>query len=342
MLTPGRLVCVAADTGGYDVARGFDPDAPSVTPIPAAAVLAPSDAQDQADESDGGDHLSAGAWKTIACHVAEVADGARSIATATEVPAAISKLLVLAAEWHDVGKAHPAFQGGIRVDGRSTGRHDLAKAPASCWPKPPTTYRTPDDRDVRPGLRHELASALALFGVLAEFRPRHEALLGPWVEALEITGNEVPADADLAPPVCVRDVLACAADDFDLLVYLVACHHGKVRVALHAGPKDQDYNDPGDDRGLPIRGVREGDRLPEIVLVAGEAPMPALTLTLEPASLGLSPITGRSWRERTLGLVARFGPGALAWLEALIIAADRRASRLTTPDAALADWEAAR
>ena len=67
-----------------------------------------------------------------------------------------------------------------------------------------------------------------------------------------------------------------------MLVYLVASHHGKVRVALHAAPKDQEYRDR-DGRGLPIRGVREGDRLPAMALDPAVAAMPALTLTLEPA-----------------------------------------------------------
>jgi len=83
-------------------------------------------------------------------------------------------------------------------------------------------------------------------------------------------------------------------------------------------------------------GVREGDSLPSVLLEPSAPPLPPLTLTLEPASLGLSARTGRSWRERTLSLLARFGPGALAWLEALIIASDRRASRLTTADPELA------
>jgi CRISPR-associated endonuclease/helicase Cas3 len=110
-------------------------------------------------------------------------------------------------------------------------------------------------------------------------------------------------------------------------------------VALHASPKDQDYRDPGDGRGLPIRGVREGDVLPPIALDGSGSWLPPLRLTLEPASLGLSAETGRSWRERTLDLVDRFGPGALAWLEALLVAADRRASKLTTVDPALASQE---
>ena len=134
-------------------------------------------------------------------------------------------------------------------------------------------------------------------------------------------------------------MLRCSADEFDLLAYLVLSHHGKVRAALHAGPNDQDYRDR-DGRGLPIRGVREGDALPALVLETGER-LPPLALTLSPATLGLSAQTGRSWRERTLRLLAHHGPASLAWLEALLIAADRRASKLATPDPLLVPVESA-
>jgi CRISPR-associated endonuclease/helicase Cas3 len=129
--------------------------------------------------------------------------------------------------------------------------------------------------------------------------------------------------------------LKCTAEEFDLVAYLVASHHGKVRVGLHAAPRDQDYRDR-DGRGLPIRGIREGDRLPSVELVPGEPPIPEVTLTLDPAKLGLSSKTGISWRERCIGLLERYGPAALAFLEAILRAADVRASRLSTNDPALA------
>jgi CRISPR-associated endonuclease/helicase Cas3 len=193
-------------------------------------------------------------------------------------------------------------------------------------------YRSADG-ETRRGFRHEIASCLALFAVLRRHEPTHAALLGPWIEALALMGEtEVPAAvADRSDPTNLeRQVLACTAEEFDLLAYLVLSHHGKVRVALHAGPKDQEYV-ARDDRGLPIRGVRDGDALPAISL-DGVSSLPAFSLSLAPAALGLSPITGRSWRDRTATLLRTHGPGALAYLEALLIAADRRASKLTTVD----------
>ena len=333
MLVPGRVVCVASDAGGYLEDRGFAPEEtrrvqevplPTAEPSSADAVLA--------DASAGGDAFSTGDWKTIGGHSDEVVAEAAALSGALELPDNIRNVLSLAARWHDLGKAHPAFQGAIRPKGIRPNAQDLAKAPKDAWLRPPGTYRTADGSDVRPGLRHELASALALFAVLRKFAPEHPALLGPWADVLKLTGQYVePERAQSGPSPFEEQVVALSADAFDLLVYLVAAHHGKVRVSLHAAPRDQDYEDH-DGRGLPIRGVREGDILPGVALSALKPALSPLTLSLQPAMLGLSPITGRSWRERSADLVKRFGPSGLAFLEALIVAADRRASRLQTED----------
>jgi CRISPR-associated endonuclease/helicase Cas3 len=123
-----------------------------------------------------------------------------------------------------------------------------------------------------------------------------------------------------------REVLALSAEDFDLLAYLVCSHHGKVRAAWHASPSDQDAADDA----VRIRGVREGDALPSILLAAEDGcfePLPESALTLAPASIGLSPTTGRSWTDRVLGLLGRHSSFQLAFLEALLRVADQRASR---------------
>jgi CRISPR-associated endonuclease/helicase Cas3 len=197
-------------------------------------------------------------------------------------------------------------------------------------------YRYLDDSETRPAFRHELASALGLFALLDVYATKHDALLGPWVAVLEQMKQPLPErEPPLSPTPLIQRLLKCKADEFDLVAYLVASHHGKVRVGLHAAPKDQDYRDR-DGRGLPIRGIREGDRLPSVELVPGEPPIPEVTLTLSPAAVGLSCRTGVSWRERCIGLMERHGPAALALLEAILRAADVRASRLTTNDPAFA------
>lgn len=326
-LIPGAVVCVAADTGGYRDDRGFVPESKAPVTVVSAPPQAP---QDAADDLEDNEELSAAAYKTIATHNAEVGELAMEIAGAL-VPKRLAELIELAGRWHDLGKAHPAFQAIIEARGPHSARVDLAKAPDGAWQKP-CIYRSADG-ETRRGFRHELASCLALFAVLRRYEPTHSALLGPWAEALALMGDgELSARlADSSEPTNLeRKVLECSASEFDLVAYLVLSHHGKVRVALHAGPKDQEYI-ARDGRGLPIRGVRDGDALPAISL-DGATSLPALALTLAPAALGLSPITGRSWRDRTAALLLTHGPGSLAYLEALLIAADRRASKLTTVD----------
>lgn len=337
-LLPGRVVCVAADCGGYSVERGFSiTSKDTVKPLPDPA---PDDAPvDRADAENDSDALSESAWKTIACHSREVASEVQEIAAQVGLPDVLIDLMRLAARWHDVGKAHQAFQGCIRdsEECKRLDRMDIAKAPQQCWPRKDKLkgrFKFLDGSDSRPGFRHELASALALFSVLQRYEPNHPALLGPWGQALEAFGAaaiDTPIASVGKPTTLEQAVLDLDAEQFDLLVYLVAAHHGKVRVALHASPKDQEYDDR-DQGGLPICGVREGDAIPSIQLDDNGPPLPDLTLTLEPAKLGLSPRTGASWRERTLGLLDSYGPASLAYLEAIFRAADVRASRLDTPD----------
>ncbi len=341
-LFPGRVVCVAAACGGYRTDRGFDPGwREAVPPVPVPAIPGDTQALDEADDEQDGEQLSFNPWKTIACHTAEVAKEAREIAEQLGLPQDLQDILELAAFWHDWGKSHPAFQGCIRdgANAKRLDRKDLAKAPDECWPNQ-HRYEYLDGTDKRPAFRHELASALGLFAILQTYAPKHPALLGPWSELpSEIQGKlglSLPPGELPAPPCALIDrLLKCKPDMFDLVAYLVASHHGKVRVGLHAAPKDQEYRDR-DGRGLPIRGIREGDKLPAVVLVAGEPTLPQVSLTLSPAAVGLSCRTGVSWRERCTGLMDRHGPAALAFLEAILRAADVRASRLKTNDPALA------
>lgn len=342
-LLPGRIVCVSADCGGYSIERGFSPDSKDAVTSPGDInSIVAIDAVDLADIQHDGEPLSINEWKTIAYHSNEVVDSVVRLADALKLPQDLARVLKIAARWHDIGKSHPAFQGaitGVEGDPRPI-RKDLAKGPASAWLKPPGTYRVVQKDSTfedRPSFRHELASALALFSVLQLYQPDHPALLGPWVEILKEIGknpNVSPIYTRVTPE--IQDVLNCTADEFNLLIYLVCSHHGKVRLALHASPADQDFPiKAGDTRGLPIRGIRNGDILPQIAIASDSRELPKFPLSLDPAAIGLSEITGASWCERSQSLLAKYGPGALGMLEAILRAADVEASRLNTEDSSI-------
>jgi len=121
-------------------------------------------------------------------------------------------------------------------------------------------------------------------------------------------------------------------DRWDLVAYLVAAHHGKVRLSIRSLPNEMRPNPPTDDSGRArrfARGVWDGDELPATDLGGGIS-APAVTLSLEPMELGLCeqhPFTGQpSWAERMIRLCDTLGPFRLAYLEAILRAADWRAS----------------
>ena len=106
----------------------------------------------------------------------------------------------------------------------------------------------------------------------------------------------------------------------DLVAYLIAAHHGKVRMGLRALP---DERGPGDGEKRFARGVWDGDRLPSFAV--DDLAIPDTALALDVMELG-GGVTGRSWATRTYGLLERYGPFRLAFLEALVRISDWRAS----------------
>lgn len=261
-LRPGVVYLIAATSGGYSAKLGWTGDTKSQD----FAVLCSQDGN--TDSHDANPSSFTGHWLTLAQHTADVVTETDRITRALALEEADATALRTAAQWHDIGKAHPAFQ-AMLLNGDASRKGTL-------WAKSADKNGKCDRR----GFRHELASALA------------------WL----IAG---PSDAPQR----------------DLVAYLIASHHGKVRLSIRSLPKET--GDPQDPERLFARGIWQGDSLPALTL--GDLAIPITTLDLRFMRMGESEL-GPSWLARTIAQRDKLGPFRLAFLETLLRAADARAS----------------
>ena len=269
---PGLTILAYSRTGGYSERLGFTG---KPADIPVAIDSSNSDKANgsSVDVSDGHNddtESELGCNVLLKDHLDHVTEEVEELSDKLGLSHTTKRLLVRAARWHDLGKAHEVFQ--------STMRRGLNGVEA---PKDGFLAKTAKSnlRHKRAYFRHELASALALLA--------HEN----W------------------------------SRDADLLAFLVAAHHGKVRMNIRALPKE---NNTEVERFA--RGVWEGDKLPALELGSSES-WPGGSLTLSVMELGQNELSKESWTERTRSLLQKFGPFRLAYLEALLRIADWRASR---------------
>ncbi len=305
-VTPGQTYLLHVEQGGYDpgsgdyLPLGWTGNPKSlVTPIPA---LLDRDSTIEPHGFDGDPDSATACWQTVAEHTDEVCRALDEILAAlvndlTEPPG-LPEVLRHAARWHDWGKAHPAFQAKLIPEQvvAAAKKDPIAKAPAKAWLKG-RLPRKPEATDRRrPHFRHELASALAVLLPDAGFPE--------------------------------KDIQAR-----DLVAYLVAAHHGKVRLSIRSLPGEAIPPRPTSSTTETrfARGVWDGDQLPSVDLGGGTS-AGGVTLSLEPMELGLgeaAPFLNQpSWAERCLDLRDALGPFRLAYLETLLRAADGRGSQL--------------
>lgn len=344
-IRPGMLVMLKRDLGGYDQTGGWTGDKSNVlAEVPRAGRGAAL--RDEA-------WTEVGYWATIENHLKDARAEADKICTALSMTGQIRNAVVEGAGVHDIGKAHPQWQGALPNCSGMSGlpRGLLAKTPyvlavdvlkgadrsAVCVEMArlrPTALRLPDCRSwrgsnvarlrwlvdeklreaeqaalkrlvgvswagepaFRPGMRHEVASALAMWAKYRDGKATYPALA----------------------------------------VYLVAAHHGKARTVLRS------TTDEGDD----VFGVRSESSM----LMIGDDQWPLDFSIAKDGAEGRWDgdefvLTGPGWTGLVADLLGpwrpeeqsdagavpegeprHLGPFALAYLEALVRIADWRAS----------------
>lgn len=337
---PGMTLMLPRTQGGYSEEVGWTGD-PADRLREEDDVLKNVQARTQRPDALEFDPTSfASEWLPLPDHLADVHAGTDRLVKALGLAGTPEgDALLIAARWHDWGKALPRFQEAVaryveRVVTRcdailndpqfaalDTVVRELRKSflpPSQCgvWAK------WPDIRDAanEPALREsDLPEVAAL--LKTQFRPglRHEAAsaLAAW-EAWCAGSSELTA----------------------LAVYLIASHHGKVRTALRRMHKNDE-----------VFGLRQGDVLPAVdgyfpsqVVLAFDAKRVGMTgmwrddeefVPARPSwAATLSEFLGPVLPDEPCPCEAvsgkeprRLGPFKLAYLEAILRAADGRASR---------------
>ncbi|EAQ81514.1 hypothetical protein DSM3645_28072 [Blastopirellula marina DSM 3645] len=291
-LLPGATLLLPTSAGGYADILGWTGDQNSQVSDLYQPPSRPTD-EDLLSNLERG-------WQSIESHTTDVQSCWNTIQELlglddVELRAAIDEAIL----WHDYGKLVSRWQAATRLlackaglvwprDIAPIGKFSISESPLLVGLSGTKLYWAIRNirRSFAPKLRHEVASALAL-------RQHHRR------------------DR--------RDPKICEL----LAEYLVMAHHGHVRKAL----RDELPRDPRRIRRGPdeVRGIRDQTPIPGVAI--NEKPLPATeSLSIACRQMGRLPDGSESWTRTVLRLLDHFGPFRLAYYEALVRAADCRAS----------------
>ena len=289
-LRPQQLILVEAGLGGYSIEHGFDPaekqtvqdhvDADDLRDVTTPESVTGS--QDAGARGNG--------WVTLHQHLADTREQVEALATALRpvgIDDAHLHAAAVAGALHDLGKAHRDWAQALLDANTGTPPDDpeqlYAKSPGTAPLRVLCQLTTSGQETVqskrRPGFRHELISVFML---------RTDA------------GRQVLIDLGVEPEL------------HPLVLYLIAAHHGHIRITA----RDPRYD--GVD-GLSFLGCVDKEPINAVTL-------PGIELPESVVDHGIFRSGPDSWTTNALALLERLGPFRLAYLETLVRMADWRAS----------------
>jgi len=275
---PGQVLLLDSNNGGYTPLLGWiGPTGKKIVPVP----VIPSPLKEDVAESkmNDDDETYTGKWIPLATHLNSVSEVAAELSRNVGLSQSLQEVLTIAGRWHDVGKVHAAFQ-NMLISGQT------------------------DEAALRKGGPWAKSDAISQKG-------------NYWV--MDASGNRVLRTYfrhELASALAWLQKGGDRIENANLIAYLIAAHHGKVRMSIRSLPQE---TEPSEDI-LFARGIWQGDKLPNVAgVLNGE-----VDLDLSPMQMGEG-----SWLERVIRLLndKELGPFRLALLETVLRAADWRASK---------------
>jgi len=276
---PGMELMFESSNGGYNTRTGWTGSG-AKKPVKVPEVPVGGGRGGTLPSMERELETATGRWVPLGEHLDAVAKEVTGLSGMVSLQGPHAALLATAARWHDVGKSHSAFQ-QMMVRDRLDRATLLAGGP---WAK-----------SDRKGTRARYSVVLQDGTEVARPYFRHE--LASALAWLQKGGKEGP--------------------DADLVAYLIAAHHGKIRMSIRSLPKE---NEPPIEGQLFARGIWDGDELPQL---------PGLLPSIVKLDLSLMRMGEGSWLERSLGMrdSPDLGPFRVGYLEALLRVADWRVSR---------------
>ena len=276
---PGQVLLLHPENGGYSAILGWvGAEGKTATSVDVIPERERGRAKD--DHSMNGDSQSKiGSWVTLRDHTDHVKSEVQALLKSLEIPEDCRAALNNAAIWHDVGKVHPAFQ-NMLLSGREDGGGLKSGGP---WAKSGGNSG----------------------------RPFY------WVESSD--GKKIERKYfrhELASALAWLQIQGRMAKDADLVAYLIAAHHGKIRMSIRSLDKEKRPREP--DR-LFARGIWDGDILSHVEGILDQD---------VPLDLSIMQMGEGSWLERMTGLRDKtaLGPIRLGFMECILRIADWRAS----------------